>query len=94
MIEHQLKIEEKKMFGGLAFMYRGKMCCGIIKDHLMVRVPKEKYDHLLKQPFVRVMDFTGKPMKGFLFVDPGGFQTDDNLWKWLKIGKSYVDQHI
>lgn len=85
---------QRKMFGGLAFLYKGKMCCGIVKNHLMVRVCKSKYEEMLKHPYAREMDFTGKPMKGFLFVDKGGFSTDKELLKWVLLGKDYVDRHI
>jgi len=59
-------ITEKKMFGGLAFMYRGHMLVGILEDSLMARVGTTEYADVLKRPHVREMDFTGKPMKGYV----------------------------
>ena len=76
-------ITEKKMFGGLAFMYRGHMLAGILGDSFMARVGPTEYADVLKRPFVREMDFTGKPMKGYVSVDPVGFESDTDLSKWI-----------
>ena len=76
-------ITEKKMFGGLAFMYRGHMLVGILRDSLMARVGPTEYAASLKHPHVREMDFTGKPMKGYVYVDPAGFESDSDLNKWV-----------
>lgn len=84
-------VEEKKMFGGLAFMYKGKMACGIVKDELMVRVVAEKYEPSLERPHCREMDFTGRSLKGFLYVSPEGFETDRALEEWVGLGIEYVD---
>jgi len=66
---------EKRMFGGLCFMVGGNMCVGVTKGRMMVRVGKEHYDEAMSQPHARAMDFTGKPMMGFVFVDPEGTKT-------------------
>ena len=71
--------DEKKMFGGLAFMVRGHMCAGILGDELMVRVGKEMYDETLDREHVRPMDFTGRPMTGFVCVEPDGVADDAGL---------------
>lgn len=76
-------IREKKMFGGLAFMYRGHMLGGILGDARMARVGPTEYAAALKQPYVREMDFTGKPMKGYVCVDPDGIELDSDLNKWV-----------
>jgi len=76
-------ITEKKMFGGLAFMYRGHMLVGILGDSLMARVGPTEYADALKRPHGREMDFTGKPMKGYVYVDPAGFEADTDLSKWV-----------
>ena len=82
-------IEEKKMMGGLIFMVNEKMCIGIDidkktnTDRLMVRVGKLPYEDLLGQKGSRKMDFTGKVMRGFLFIDPDGFDQDDDLDFWV-----------
>ena len=84
-----LKIEEKRMMGGLIFMVFDKMCIGIDidkkteQDRLMVRVGKLPYEHLLSKPGSRPMDFTGKVMRGFLFIDPTGFDREEDLDFWV-----------
>jgi len=84
------KGEEKKMMGGLIFMVNEKMCVGIDmdkqtqNDRLMVRVGKLPYENLLGQKGSRVMDFTGTVMRGFLFIDPDGFDLDDDLDFWVE----------
>ena len=65
---------EKKMFGGIAFMLNGNMCCGVINDLLMARVGRDRYEASLALPHVRPMDFTGKPMTGYVYVEPGGYR--------------------
>ena len=81
--------EEKKMMGGLLFMVNGAMCVGVDRDkktsedRLMVRVGKAAYDDLLAKKGCREMDFTGKPMKGFLFIYPEGFYSDKDLVFWI-----------
>lgn len=77
-------IIEKRMFGGLAFMFRGHMLIGIIGESLMARVGPVEYATALKRPFVREMDFTGKPMKGYVYVDPAGFEADADLKRWIE----------
>lgn len=76
-------VTEKKMFGGLAFMVRGHMACGVIGDELMLRVDPEREPELLERPGTRPMDFTGRRMKGFLQVAPGGIADDEALAGWL-----------
>lgn len=77
------KTEEKKMMGGLTFMLRGKMCCGVVKDVLMARVGPEKYEKALEKPHCRQMDFTGKPFVGYVYVDEPGLTADSDLETWL-----------
>ena len=92
--------ECKKMMGGLVFMVRGKMCFGLNKekttntDRLMVRVGKEMYEELLQLKGCREMDFTGKVMKGFLFVDPEGFDTEEELAFWLDKALAFSQELI
>ncbi len=85
------KMEEKKMMGGLCFMYKGKMCCGIVKEDLMVRVIAERLEEALSHPHGRPMDFTGKPLKHFVFVAPEGFQRKTDLAYWLEMGIEFVN---
>lgn len=79
-------VEEKKMFGGLAFLLGGHMGCGILGDRLMVRVTREEYEQTLSEPHVHVMDFTGRPMRGFIYVDADGIATDADLSRWVTRG--------
>jgi len=76
-------LSEKRMFGGMAFMLRGKMCCGVLNDDLVVRVGPERYERALSRAHVRPMDFTGRPLKGYVFVGPEGLKTKSILSKWV-----------
>ena len=76
-------VSEKKMFGGLAFLLHGHMCCGVVGDELMVRVGPAAYEAALARPHAREMDFTGKPLRGFVYVAPAGFATKDDLSAWV-----------
>jgi TfoX/Sxy family transcriptional regulator of competence genes len=86
----QRGIVEKKMFGGLAFMLRDKMFCGIVKDDLMVRVLEEQYEQALSQPHARPMDFTGKVLRGFVFVNQRGINSQNKLATWIEKGFDFV----
>lgn len=95
---HGHEIVEKKMMGGLIFMVNGKMCVGVDQDRqtkddrLMIRLGKEVYEEVLKQPGCRKMDFTGREMKGFVFVYADGFDKDDDLDFW--VGKALTFNSI
>src|SRR5262245_9689124 len=78
---------ERQMFGGLAFLCNGRMCCGIVGNDLMVRVPLDEFDAALRKPHVRSMDFTGKPLKGFVYVSAPGFATAAMLRGWMTRGE-------
>ena len=83
-------VVEKKMFGGIAFMFTDHMCVGVIDDLLMVRVGPEQYEKALSEAHVKPMDFTGRPMKGYVYVEPSGFKTEKNLRKWVDKGVTFV----
>ena len=88
-IRQQLKdkkapFEEKKMFGGLCFLVDDKMCLGVVKNDLMTRVDPEIYEQLLEEKGARQMDFTHRPMKGFILVEPEGIDLDDELESWVQ----------
>jgi len=83
-------ISEKRMFGGTCFLYKGKMCVGETKGRLMVRVPKEQMENVLANPFVGPMDFTGKPMKEFIFVQAPGYASSEELQEWVEIGVAHA----
>ena len=84
------EIAEKKMFGGICFLSSGKMCCGILKDVLVARVDPKESPALLKMPGVRPMDFTGRPMKGFLYVNQKVLKTETQLNQWVKRCMAYT----
>lgn len=83
-------LTEKEMFGGLAFLRDGKMFVGIVKDELMARVGKESHNEWLKKKGARTMDFTGRPMFGYIFVKPAGF-AGRSLSAWLEHCWEHVD---
>ena len=85
-------IEEKRMFGGIAFMYKNKMACGVMKDDMMVRVVAEKYEDRLKHPDAREMDFTGKTIKNFLYVSPSAFETEEKLMDWINLSIEHAEE--
>jgi TfoX/Sxy family transcriptional regulator of competence genes len=83
VLAHRSDIEERAMFGGLAFMAKGHMCCGLVKDRLMVRVDPDAYDRLLGEPGAAPMDFTGRPMRGFLYISGAGLSSAPRLRRWI-----------
>lgn len=83
-------IAEKKMFGGIAFMHRGNMLCGVVGEELMVRVGADAYEEALSEPHARPMDFTGRPLKGMVYVGTGGFEADEDLGAWIARGIAFT----
>jgi hypothetical protein len=81
---------ERKMFGGLAFMHGGRMCCGIIGQDLVVRVLEKEMPRALRRAHVRPMDFTGRPLRGFVYVAPLGVARSDSLRMWVRKGVGFV----
>jgi hypothetical protein len=79
----------KPMFGGLAFMIGGKMSICVVKDEIVVRCLPDKFEALLEEPFVRQMDFTGRPMRDFAYVEPAGFESDALLDHWVEIAVEF-----
>ena len=84
------RVTEKRMFGGLAFLLGGRMCCGVLNDELVVRVGPARYNEALVRPHARPMDFTGKPLTGFVYVAPAGFRTRPALEKWVGLGLEFA----
>jgi TfoX/Sxy family transcriptional regulator of competence genes len=82
--DNKASFEEKKMFGGLVFLVDDKMCVGIIKDNLMVRIDQADQENFLQEEGCRIMDFTKRPMKGYLYISPEGIDMDEDLDKWVK----------
>jgi hypothetical protein len=83
-------LAEKKMFGGLDFLLHGNMACGVRGDDLIVRVAAEAADAAQDEPGTRPFDLTGRPMKGWLLVDPGGHAEDEDLRRWVDRGVAYA----
>lgn len=77
------QVEEKEMMGGLTFMYNKKMCIGIIADEMMCRIDPEKQDEALARRGCRLMDFTGKIMKGYVMVDATGMKSKTDFEYWI-----------
>jgi hypothetical protein len=82
--------DERKMFGGVAFLIGGNMCCGVNGDELIVRVDPERAEEALADPHARPMDFTGRPMRGFLTVQPAGLR-GDGLERWVQVGAARAE---
>ena len=85
-------VAERKMFGGLTFLCGGRMCCGVVGADLMVRVAEDQFDEVVRRRHVRPMDFTGRPLRGFVYVSPPGFRTAAALRAWLSSGERVASQ--
>jgi TfoX/Sxy family transcriptional regulator of competence genes len=83
--------ERKKMFGGTGYLLNGNMVAGVYKDLLVLRVGKDTEEKLLAQPWCRPMDITGKPMKGWLFVEAGGWDNDERLGELVAQARAFVE---
>src|SRR5215472_1594824 len=90
------EFSEKKMFGGLAFMVNGRMCCGVLKTDLVLRLTPDEAAASLRQPHTRSMDFTGKPMKSMIYVSGIGTDSDQALETWVgsavKLARSFLEK--
>lgn len=80
---------EKRMMGGLCFMVDGKMCLGIVGQQLMARIDPEVYETALKRPGCSPMDFTGRPLRGFVFVNASGIKTSHQLTGWVELALEF-----
>jgi TfoX/Sxy family transcriptional regulator of competence genes len=84
-LQHLPNIEEKEMMGGLTFMVKGKMCVGIIKDDLMCRIDPALHENAIEKTGCRTMDFTKRPMKGYVMVDNTGIRSKNEFDYWIKL---------
>src|SRR5437667_10889577 len=84
------KITERRMFGGLCFLLNGNMLAGVAGSLLVFRIDDAELDEALALPYARPMDFTGRPMKNFVYIDPSGFVSDGEFLPWLKKSLRYV----
>lgn len=80
---------EKKMFGGMTFMVDDKMCVGVIKDDMMLRIDPKDVEESMKRPGCKLMDFTGRPMKGYLMIQPEAYDMDEDLTYWIKLAVAF-----
>lgn len=90
MLSENPNIVEKRMIGGLSFLLNGNMCCGVTGNALMIRVGREGLEQALAQPYVRRMEFAGRPLAGFICVSPEGYQSDADLAKWVQQGLDFA----
>jgi TfoX/Sxy family transcriptional regulator of competence genes len=84
-----VSVEEKPMMGGLCFMVNGKMCVGVDKQRLMARIDPEQYVNALSRKGCTPMDFTGRPMRGFVFVNPEGTKSQKELESWIALALEF-----
>ena len=80
---------EKRMFGGIAFMVNDKMCVGVIKSDLMARIDPEIHDESIKKEGCRAMDFTKRPMKGYVYIEPGAIDLNEDLDYWINLALDF-----
>lgn len=83
-------VTEKKMFGGLCFLYNGNMMGGVLKNDLIVKYDKAEHEKILAQKHVRPFDFSGRPMAGIAYVAPAGLKTKRDLAKWVEMSKAHA----
>jgi len=74
----------KKMFGGMGYLLNGNMCCGVWKESLILRIGRDAYEEALTEPFVKEFDITGRPMTGWVMVEPEGIEDDQDLKDWVR----------
>jgi hypothetical protein len=89
-IGHTPGFSERPMYSGIAFMLQGNLCCGVLEDNLVVRVGPDTYDDALREPHTRPMDFTGRALPGFVYVDRAGFASAASLKGWIERGVSFA----
>ena len=83
-------LEERKMFGGVAFMIQGNMACGVLNDDVIVRVGRDKYGEAVIRPHARPFDITGRPMKGWVMVAAEGHRSEEALADWVAQGVAFA----
>ena len=93
LLAERTDVEEKKMFGGLSFMVAGQMCCGVLKNDLIVRIEPAEFDTLVAQPHVRPFDFSGRPMQGMVYVASDALADTDALQAWVQRAIDYIATH-
>jgi TfoX/Sxy family transcriptional regulator of competence genes len=87
--QKNITFNEKKMMGGVVFMVNDKMCVGVMKNQLMIRIDPETYKESLGKKGCRPMDFSGRPMKGWVLIEPDGIDMDEDLQHWIQLALDY-----
>lgn len=90
ILTNQPDLVEKKMFGGVGFLVQGNMATGVHKDMLVVRVGPDGYEQMMTLPHTRPFDMTGREMKGWLLVEPDGFENQADLERWVQSGLQFA----
>ena len=88
-LSHLPDVEEKEMMGGLTFMVNGKMCVGIIKDELMCRIDPAFHEQAVEKPGCRTMDFTNRPMKGYVMINDKGMRKQADFDYWINLALDF-----
>jgi len=89
LTEQKVNFYEKKMFGGVCFMVNEKMCCGVLKNQIMARINPEVYEASLNKEGASKMNFTGREMKGFIYINPEGTDMEEDLTFWVNLCLAY-----
>ena len=90
LLKRRRGVTERRMFGGICFMVGGNMACGVERDRLVIRTGPERYERAMKRPHARPMTFTGRPLKGFIYVDAPGFRSPAALKAWITLGADFA----
>jgi hypothetical protein len=94
LLDKNIVFSEKKMMGGLAFMINDKMCIGVVKEEMMLRVMDRNYEIMLEKPHIRQMDFTGKPLKNFLFLEPEALKKEKEFEDFIDLGIEFGEKGV
>jgi TfoX/Sxy family transcriptional regulator of competence genes len=90
LLSARADVSERKMFGGIAFMVAGNMACGVLGEDLIVRLDRDESEKALTEDGVRPFDFTGKPMKGIVYISPERTADDEGLSEWVEAGADHA----
>ena len=91
LLKGKKRVVQKQMFGGVCFLWNGHMCCGVAGEQLVVRVGPERYESVLQKRDVTPMDFTGRPLRGFVYVMPQGLRSRAALKMWIDLSLRYAE---
>lgn len=90
LLAQRVDVDERRMFGGLGLLVGGNMCVGVIGEDLIVRLDPDDEDGALAEPGARPFDFTGRPMRGWIFVSPEATAEDEHLERWVRRGEAFA----